>query len=184
MSRKSRQKGARNRLSRTLPFTWLSVVLLVAGLWMGALGLLGPWISQPTPYEETIPVSATLAEVKGEYRYRRNHRRLRNIQLCFDDHEQLKFDRILANDTLLEKLEAYPAGTVFDMRLEPNGSDVMALSVDGVEVFSYEAACRAIRVNNVSGMVWGIFALVMAGYAAWSLIIRWRYRRLNEQNGA
>lgn len=177
MSRKSRQKKGRTLLQKAFP-TWLAASLLILALGMGILCMTLPWSSQPTPYEDTIPVSATITEVEGDYRYRRNHRSLERIYLYFEDHERLMFDPVLAHDALLEKLESSPAGTVFDMRLEPNGMDVMALSVDGAEVFSYEAACRAIQANNVLGIVWGIFSLAMGTYAAWSLFIRWKYRRL------
>lgn len=177
MSRKSRQKKGRTMLQKAFP-TWLAAPILILAVGMGILCVTMPWISQPTPYEDTIPVSASIMEVEGDYSHRRNHRSLERIYLYFEDHERLMFDPVLAHDALLEKLKSYPAGTIFDMQLEPNGIDVMTLSVDGAEVFSYEAACRAIRVNNVFGICWGIFSLVMAAYAAWSLFIRWKYRRL------
>ena len=177
MSRKSRQKTGRTILSKLLP-VWILIPMLVIGLGAGILCASQPWIARPTPYEDTIPLSATLTEVKGEYGYHRRHRQLDIIHLSFEDHDPLMFDRVLAHDSLLEKLEAYPAGTIFDMRLEPNGIDVMTLSVDGVDVFTYEAACRAIRVNNALGVAMSVFFLVAAIYAAWSLYMTWKYRRL------
>ena len=177
MSRKSRQKKGRTILSKLLP-VWMLIPLLVLSLGAAILCVSMPWIARPTPYEDTIPLSATMTEVEGEYGYHRRHRQLDIIHLYFEDHEPLMFDRVLAHDSLLEKLEAYPAGTVFDMRLEPNGKDVMTLSVNGVDVFPYEAACRAIRVNNVLGVAISVFFLVAAIYAAWSLYMTWKYRRL------
>lgn len=177
MSRKSRQKKGRSILSKLLP-VWMLIPMLVIGLGAGILCVTMPWFAQPTPYEDTIPLSATIAEVEGEYRARRKRMELDMIYLYFEDHDPLMFDRVLTHDSLLEKLEAYPAGTVFDMRLEPNGIDVMTLSVDGVDVFSYEAACRAIQVNNALAIPLGIFFLVAAIYAAWSLCMTWKYRRL------
>ena len=177
MSRKSRQKKGRTILSKLLP-VWILIPMLVIGLGAGILCVSMPWLRQPTPYEDTIPLSATMTAVEGEYGYHRKHRRLDTIHLYFEDHDPLMFDRVLAHDSLLEKLEAYPAGTVFDMRLESNGIDVMTLSVDGVDVFSYEAACRAIRVNNALAIPVGIFFLIAATYAAWSLCMTWKYRRL------
>lgn len=177
MSRKSRQKKGRTLLQKVFP-PWLAIPVLILSLGVGILCLTMPWHAQPTPYEDTIPLSATMTEVKGEYGYRRKHRKLNIIHLYFEDHTPLMFGRVLAHDALLERLENYPAGTVFDMRLEPNGIDIMTLSVDGVDVFSYEAACRAIWVNNDLGFGVGIFTLVMAAYAAWSLFIYWKYRRL------
>lgn len=177
MSRKSRQKKGRSILSKLLP-VWMLIPMLVIGLGAGILCVTMPWIAQPTPYEDTIPLSATIAEVEGEYRARRKRMELDMIYLYFEDHDPLMFDRVLTHDSLLDKLEAYPAGTVFDMRLEPNGIDVMTLSVDGVDVFSYEAACRAIQVNNALAIPLGIFFLVAAIYAAWSLCMTWKYRRL------
>ncbi len=178
MSRKSRQKGARQQLSRALPFTWLAVVMMIGGLLLVMFGLLSPWISKPISLEDTIPVSATMTRVEGDYHHRRNHRSLRKIYIYFEDHDRLMFDNVLAHETLLDKLKTYPAGTVFDMRLEPNGIDIMTLSVDGADVFTYEAACRAITVNNHFGIIMGITMLPITGYAAWSLFIRWKYRRL------
>ena len=177
MSRKSRQKKGRTLLQKVFP-PWLAIPVLILSLGMGILCLTMPWFAQPTPYEDTIPLSAKMTEVKGEYEYRRKHRKLDIIHLYFEDHAPLMFGRILAHDALLERLENYPAGTVFDMRLEPDGVDVMTLSVDGVDVFSYEAACRAIRVNSGFGIVWGVFCLMVASYAAWGLFMTWKYRRL------
>lgn len=176
MSRKSRQKKGRTLLSKLLP-VWVLIPMLLIGLGGSILCVSMPWLHQPTPYEDTIPLSATITEVKGEYHHRKHHQ-LDAIHLYFEDHDPLRFDRILAHDALLEKLEAYPAGTIFDMRLEPNGIDVMTLSVDGVDVFTYEAACRAIRVNNALAIPLGIFFLVAAAYAAWSLCMTWKYHRL------
>ena len=178
MSRKSRQKKGRILLSKLLP-VWILIPMLVLSLSSGILCVTLPWFAQPTPYEDTIPLSATMTAVEGEYRHHRKHLQLDIIHLYFDDHEPLMFDRVLAHEALLEKLETYPAGTVFDMHLEPNGKNVMTLSVNGTDVFPYEAACRAIRVNNGFGVGWGIFSLAAAIYAAWSLYMTWKYRRLN-----
>lgn len=177
MSRKSRQKKGRTLLAK-LPPVWILLPMLLIGLGGSILCMSMPWLHQPTPYEDTIPLSATMTQVEGEYGYHRRHRQLNIIHLYFEDHDPLMFDSVLAHDSLLDKLEAYPAGTVFDMHLEPNGKDVMTLSVDGVDVFTYEAACRAIRVNNGLGAALGIFFLVAAVYAAWGLCMTWKYRRL------
>lgn len=182
MSRKSRQKGARNKLSHTIPFTWLAVVMLIGALWLCIFGFLSPWISKPIPLEDTIPVSATMARVEGDYNFRGKTQgtgwRLDNIYIYFEDHERLIISDVIAHETLLEKLEAYPAGTVFDMQVQPNGISIMTLSVDGVDVLSYEAACRAITANNYFGVILGVIMLPIAAYSAWSLVIHWRYRRL------
>ncbi len=177
MSRKSRQKKGRSILAK-LPPVWILIPMLVIGLCMGILCISMPWLQQPTPYEDTIPLSATMTEVEGEYRARRKRMELDKIYLYFEDHDRVMFNNVLAHEALLDKLDAYPAGTVFDMRLEPDGVDVMTLSVDGVDVFSYEAACRAIRVNSGFGIVWGVFCLMVASYAAWGLFMTWKYRRL------
>ena len=177
MSRKSRQKKGLSILSK-LPPVWMLILMLIFGLGVGGLCIAILWCSQPTPYEDTIPLSATMTKVEGEYGYHRRRQELDIIHIYCEDHEPLMFDRVLTHDSLLDKLEAYPAGTVFDMRLEPNGIDVMTLSVDGVDVFSYEAACRAIQVNNALAIPLGIFFLVAAIYAAWSLCMTWKYRRL------
>lgn len=186
MSRKSRQKKALALLHR-LPPVWVLIPLLIAGLWLGAIFTLGPWISPPTPLEDTVPLSATMQRVEGDYNYRRRRGfDLDDIYIyCADEGELYipDFDRlyipdVIANETLLEKLEAYPAGTVFDMRLKPDSKSILTLSVDGVDVLSYEAACRAINTNNRLGVIVGVFMLFVAGYCIWGLIITWRYRRL------
>lgn len=178
MSRKSRQKGARNMLAHAIPFTWLAAVMLIGALGLCIFGFLSPWISKPIPLEDTIPVSAAMKKVEATYDARRRHRELDNILIYFEDHERLMISNVLAHDALLEKLEAYPAGTVFDMHVQPNGTDIMTLSVAGADVLSYEAACRAITANNAFGVILGVIMLPIAIYAAWSLVIRWRYRRL------
>ena len=177
MSRKSRQKKGRSLLAK-LPPVWVLVFLLVAGLGMGILCLTMPWLSQPTPYEDTIPLSATMTRVEGEYRAHRKRLELDKIYLYFEDHDRLMFNNVLAHEALLDKLKAYPAGTVFDMRLEPDGIDIMTLSVDGVDIFTYDEACQAIRVNHGLGVAWGAFCLAIAIYAAWGLFMTWKYRRL------
>ena len=105
MSRKSRQRDARKLLSRAIPFTWMAVIMLIGGLWLVTFGFLSPWISKPIPLEDTIPVSATMTEVEGEYHYRRNHSSLRKIYLYFEDHDRLMFNNVLAHETLLDKLK-------------------------------------------------------------------------------
>ena len=181
MSRKSRQQGAHKRLRQALP-AWIAAVMLIGGLWLGILGSLSPLISQPIPLEETIAVSAVMTRVEGDYSFRGKTQgtgwRLDNIFLFFEDHERLVIDGVIASETLLEKLEAYPAGTVFDMRVKPGSSGIVALAVDGTDVLSYEAACRAVTANNGFGILLGVVMLPIAGYAAWSLFIRWKYRRL------
>ena len=177
MSRKSRQKKGRTILSKLLP-VWMLIPMLVLSLGAGILCASLPWIARPTPYEDTIPLSAAMTEVEGEYKFHRKRRELEDIYLYFEDHERLIIPDVIANVTLLDKLDAYPAGTVFDMRLELDGIDVMTLSVNGVDVLTYEEACRAIRVNNALAIPLGIFFLVAAFYAAWSLCMTWKYRRL------
>ena len=182
MSRKSRQKGAQKKLSMAIPLTWLSILLLVGGLWIGILGFLSPLISQPVPLEDTIPISATMEKVEGDYTFRGKTRKtgwqLDNIFITFEDHERLHIGGVIASEALLEKLEAYPAGTVFDMHVKPGSTGILTLSVDGTDVLSYEAACRAITANNGFGVLLGFIMLPIAGYAAWSLAVRWTYRRL------
>ena len=186
MSRKSRQKKGRTLLQKVPP-VGVCVFLLIAGLWIGTIFTLGPWISQPTPLEDTVPMSVTMQRVEGEYRKRLHGGfRLRNIYIYFAEEDELyipDFDRlyisdVIAGETLLDKLKAYPAGTVFDVRLKPDSKSILTLSVDGVELLSYEQACRAINTNNRFGVIVGVFMLFVAGYAIWALVVTWRYRRL------
>lgn len=178
MSRKSRQKKGRSILSK-LPPVWVLIFLLIVGLGMGSLSISAPWTSRPVAYEDTTALSATLTRIEGDYDYQRKRGwKLDDIYLYFSDHDRLRISGIITSKSLLHELQSFPAGTVFDMRLEPNGIDVMALSVDGVDVLSYEAACRAIHVNNAFGFLLGLFMLFMATCAAWSLYMTWTYRRL------
>ena len=91
MSRKSRQKKGRGILAK-LPPVWISIPMLVIGLGMGILCITMPWFTRPTPYEDTIPLSATMTEVEGEYKFHRKHRELEDIYLYFEDHERQKGD--------------------------------------------------------------------------------------------
>lgn len=178
MSRKSRQKKGRTLLQKAMPL-WMAAVMLLFGLCLGAVGILGPWISQPTPLEETTPVSAVMQTIEPDYRYRRSRGPdLASIKLTFEDHQPLYIDSVIANETLLNELMTHPSGTILDMRLKPNGISIMTLSVDDVDLLTYEDACRAIKANNAIGVPLGIAMLSIAGYAAWSLFIRWKYRRL------
>lgn len=186
MSRKSRQKKGRTLLQK-LPPAGVCAALLVAGLWLGAIFTLMPWINRPIPLEDTVPMSVTMQRVEGDYDYRRGrHKDLDNIYIYYAGEGELYipgFDRlyisdVVAGETLLKKLKAYPAGTVFDVRLEPDSKSILTLSVDGTELLSYEQACRAINVNNRLDVIVGVFMLAVAGYAAWALFMTWKYRRL------
>lgn len=171
MSRKSRQKKGRKLLRNALP-PWLAVPILLFALGLGILGFISPWISAPPPFEDTVPVSATLERVEASYV--RHH--LHAIHFDFSDHDRLSISSKVAYKALLDKLKVYPAGTIFDMRTD--GSRILALSVDGAELLSYEAACKAITFDNRMGIPVGIFMLIMAVYSIWSLLITWKYRRL------
>ena len=177
MSRKSRQQTGRTLLQKVFP-TWLALPMLIGSLWLCIFSFLSPWISKPIPLEDTIPLSAAMAKVEATYDSRHGHRELDDIFIYFEDHERLIISDVLAREALLEKLEAYPAGTVFDMRIKPDSISIMTLAVDGVDILSYETACRSITINNNFGIVLGLIMLPIAGYAAWSLFIHWKYRKL------
>lgn len=180
MSRKSRQKGARKLLRHVLP-PWLAVIMLIGCLIMGTICTIIPWISQPTPYEDTIPLSATMDDVVGDWEYHRKPLlgwELNEIRITFSDHEPLYISTNIAHETLLEKLEAFPSGTIFDMRLKPESDSILALSVGEVDVLTYEAARHSLLFNNRLGFLVGLFMLCGAGWSAWSLIMTWRYRRI------
>jgi len=171
MSRKSRQKKGRTLLQKVFP-TWLALPMLIVSLFLGTIACLSPLISTPPPYDATIPVSATLQKVEANYV--RHH--LHAIHLDFFDYDSLIISPKIAYPALLEELESFPAQTIFDMRVD--GKDILALSIAGKTILSYEAACKAIEFDNQMGIPVGIFALCMAAYAAWSLYIRWKYRKL------
>ena len=186
MSRKSRQRKSRKLLREALP-PWIALLFLIAGLWMGVIGILSPSIRAPIPLEETIPLSITMQKVEGQYKKNRSGPfRLRGIHILYandgelyrPDMPSLYIPSVLASNDLLVKLQSYPAGTVIDALVEPNGRDVLALSADGEDLLTYEEACQAIHNDNQLGSPLGIFFLGCAVYGAWSLIVRWQYRRL------
>ena len=178
MSRKSRQKKGRSLLAK-LPPTGILIFLLIVGLGIGALSISAPWTSRPVAYEDTIPLSATLERVEGDYQYQRKRGwKLYEIYLYFTDHFRLYISSNVASESLLNKLEAYPTGTVFDMRVKPESNAVMSLAAEGVDVLSYETACRAIHLDNGLGFLLGLFMLFMATYAAWGLVMTRKYRKL------
>lgn len=187
MSRKSRQRKGRTLLQKTPPVS-VCVFLLIAGLWMGVIFTLMPWIRHPAPLEDTIPVSITMQKVEGDYAYRRRQGYdLDEIRIYYSDEklvylpdcEWLYIPAVLSTETLLNKLAAYPIGTIFDARVEPDGRSIIALSTEGAEIIAYEDACRTINTSNNLFVPLGVFMLAAAGYSVWALIIRWRYRRLN-----
>ena len=162
-----------------LPPVWVLLFLLTAGLGMGALSLSAPWTSRPAAYEDTLPLRASMAQAAGDYDYHRKRGwDLDEINLFFSDDAPLHISSKVASEPLLAKLKAYPAGTVLDMRLDPDSMSVMSLSVNGMDILTYEAACRAIHLDNGLGFLLGIFCLFMAGYAAWGLCMAWKYRKL------
>ena len=171
MSRKSRQKKGRTLLQKVFP-PWLALPMLIVSLFLGAIACLSPMLSTPPPFEDTVPVSATIEKV--EARYSRHH--LHAIHLDFSDHDRLHISSKITYRALLDKIKSYPTGTIFDMRVD--GKDILALSIAGETILSYEAACNAIAFDNQIGVPVGIFAFSMAAYAAWSLFIHWKYRRL------
>lgn len=187
MSRKSRQKKGRTLLQKIPPVS-VCVFLLIAGLWMGVIFSLMPWINQPALLEDTIPLSVTMQKVEGDYDYRRRQGYdLDEILIYYSDEnlvylpdmKSLCIPSVLSSETLLDKLTAYPAGTLFDAHVEPDGRSIIALSVEGTEIIVYEDACRSIRTNNILFVPLGLFMLATAGYAIWALVIHRRYRRLN-----
>lgn len=171
MSRKSRQRRGRALLQKVLP-PWLALPILISSLGLGIITFLSPWLSAPPSFEDTLPVSATLEKVEASYV--RHH--LHAIQLDFSNHDRLTISPKVTYKALLDKLKSYPTGTVFDMRL--NDSSILALSVNGEDVLTYEAACKAIAFDNQLGIPVGIFMFCMAGYSGYSLFIHWKYRRL------
>ncbi len=190
MSRKSRQRQGHKLLREALP-TWLALLFLIAGLWMGILGVLSPSVRAPIPLEEATALSVTLQKVEGQYKKNRSGPfRLRGISILYaDDGEMylpdmpsLYIPSVLASQELLTKLQSYPAGTVIDALTEPNGRDVLALSADGEAILTYEEACQAIHRDNQLGIPLGIFFLGCAVYGGWSLIIRRQYRKLVSSN--
>lgn len=187
MSRKSRQKKGRTLLQKIPPVS-VCVFLLIAGLWMGVIFTLMPWINQPAPLEDTIPMSVTMQKVEGDYDYRRRQGYdLDEILIYYSDEklvylpdmQALYIPSVLSTEALLDKLTAYPAGTIFDVRTEPDGRDIIALSIEGTEIIAYEDACKAMKTSNNLFVPLGIFMLATAGYAVWALVIHRRYRRLN-----
>lgn len=185
MSRKSRQKKG-NALLQKIPPVSVCIFLLIAGLWMGALFSLRPWYNEPALLEDTVSRSITMQKVRGLYNTKHKNR-LSGINIYYADEgdlvylpdmEVLYIPSVLTSKTLLDKLTAYPAGTVFDVRTEPDDRDILALSVEGTELISFEQACRRIRTDNVLFVGVGVFMLCAAGYAAWALYIHGKYRRL------
>ncbi len=185
MSRKSRQKKG-NTLLQKIPPVSICIFLLIAGLWMGAVFSLRPWYNEPAPLEDTISRSVIMQKVEGYYNRIRPHK-LSSIRVYYADEGDLVYlpdmdclyiRPVLTSQTLLNKLTAYPAGTVFDVRTEPDGQDILALSVEGTELITYEQACQKLRTDNHLGVWIGMFMLCAAGYAVWALWIHWKYRRL------
>lgn len=186
MSRKSRQKKGRTLLQKIPPVS-VCVFLLIAGLWMGVIFTLMPWINQPAPLEDTVPMSITMQKVEGDYDYRRRRGYdLDEILIYYSDEKlthlpdmkSLYIPSVLSTETLLDKLTVYPAGTIFDARVEPDGRSIIALSVEGTEIIAYEDACKVIKTSNILFVPLGLFMLAAAGYAVWALCVHRKYRRL------
>ena len=108
MSRKSRQKKGRSILAK-LPPVGVLVFLLVVGLGMGPLSLSAPWTSRPVAYEDTIPLTATIERVTGDYEY---HRRrgwdLDEIHLYFIDHDRLYISSKVSPNPCWRSLKPIP----------------------------------------------------------------------------
>lgn len=177
MSRKSRQKKGRKLLRNVLP-VWLAAVMLIGGLWLGLLGLASPFLRPAVSLEDTVAVSATVQQIHVEYGYHRKHRKVDSLFIDFEDHERLYIPNPACTDLTAEKVSAYPAGTVFDMRILPGNRDILALSVTGEDVLTFESMQKVLAFDNALGILLGVIMLVIAAYAAWSLITSWRYRRL------
>lgn len=187
MSRKSRQKKG-SALLQKLPPVSVCIFLLIAGLWMGALFSLRPWYNEPALLEDTVSRSVTMQKVEGHYQKSRHGGfKLHGINIYYADEDELVYlpdmevmyiPSVLTSKTLLNKLTAYPAGTVFDVRTEPDDRDILSLSVEGTELISFEQACQKIRTDNILFVGVGVFMLCAAGYASWALWLHWKYRRL------
>ena len=175
MSRKSRRRAAERKLRHTAPPA-VALIILLAGLFLGTMFALPERI---VPREEAVRVTAALQEAQGVTRRRTGsrNRKLNTIRLCFSDHDPLFIRRAASTEELLAALSALPEGTVCDMLVPPGGATLLSLHIGGQEVITYADTAEQIARGNAAGPLIGLFFFLMGGYGAWSLLMRWQYRR-------
>lgn len=174
---KTRQNKLTRRL-RKLPSLGQAIILLVIGLLMGtAFTVLMDYTQGPVTMEEARPVSAVLEDVRGSYGRRSRRNSLREILIRFEDYDQLGIDHPVANKAMLDKLLSVTPGTTFDMHVHPNSSTILALSIDGEEIVSFDDAVAKLRGENKVFFWMGVCLSAAAAFGAYVVILRLKHRR-------
>lgn len=184
MSRNTTQaiKTRQNKLTRRLkklPSLGRAIFFLIAGLIMGTVfTVLMNYTQGPVTMDEAIPVSAVMEDVRGSYTHRyRQGTRLQEILIRFEDYEQLDIDSVIATESLLTRLSAIPSGTTFDMLVHPNSTTILALSIDGEEIVSFDDAVAKLQWENNGFFILGMVMYFFAAVGAVTMVIRIRLRR-------
>lgn len=184
MSHKTTQaiKTRQNKLTRRLkklPSLGQAILMLVVGLVLGTVFIfLMQYTQGPVSINEAIPVSAVMEDVRGSFTHRyRQGTRLQEILIRFEDYEQLDIDSIIATESMLTRLAGVPSGTTFDMLVHPNSTTILALSIDGEDILTFEDCMAKLQREN-AGFFWlGMAMYFLAVFGAATAIIRIRLRR-------
>lgn len=184
MSRKSRQRAANRKLRPTVPF-WVGIAFLVAGLIAGSVLTFGvQYWNSPITRDEAISVTGTLESAKPTYKRHRGSTRvhLSDIMLYFTDLEgYMSISRALTTQALADELTALPPGTAVDMLVHPHDDNrVLSLTAGGTEYVHFDQALQALRREANTSLVLGLCFYALAAYGTWSAVVRWRYRRVDD----
>ena len=182
MSRNTTQaiKTRQNKLTRRLkklPSLGQAIFLTVIGLLLGTVfTVLMHHTQGPVTMEEARPVSAVMEDVRGSYGRRIRRNSLREILIRFEDYGQLSIDSAIATEALLNRISVAP-GTTFDMLVHPNSATILALSIDGEEIISFDDAMEKLH-RETTGFFWmGVCLYAAATFGAYVVILRIKLRR-------
>ena len=119
-----------------------------------------------------------MEDVRASYstRIRSSRKDLAEILIRFEDYEQLSIDSVIATEALLNRISVAP-GTTFDMLVHPNSSTILALSIDGEEIISFDAAMERLRKETTAFFWMGVCLYAAAAFGAYVVILRLKLRR-------
>ena len=157
------------------------ILLVIVGLLLGTVYTVGMsyWNADIEP-QETIAVTGAYQGYDIDYRRERNggiRKRIAEVDLQFNDHEELSIDGSCADDDLLAALDALQKGDTLDMLVHPNGGDtILSITAEGETILAFEDAMKRLSVERWGFFGLGVFCYVCAGLGAYCLLTG-KYRK-------
>lgn len=136
-----------------------AVFLIIAGIFIGTIFTVGMhfWEACVTKTDATS-ASATFSSYKEIYR----NGHIKKIIVRFVDHEQLTIDGVCLSDEVISKVEALKPGTVLNLYIHPNSSNILEMVDNGDSIIVFDEAIDKLAVEVSGFTVLGIFMYLCA----------------------